>query len=297
MTITKTAVSEKPEEGYAVGDVIEYEIRVENDGNLTITDIIVTDELEGIEIEDGEGYTNNGDGTVSIEKLEPAAKDQEAEEGKNFVIIKASYTVTEETYKNEDGSIAKEVVNTATAEGKSPDPDEPDVPVVPGVDPEPLDPDAVLTVHYVYEDGSEAAKDFVKTYNIGDEYDVSSPVITGYTPDQAAVTGTIFKDTELTVVYKINPYVLTINYLYAGTGAVAAPQYKKVLNYKDLYDVASPAIEGYRRTIWRVQGRMPASDVVVTVWYVPENDWVIIIDDETPLGFGNLSVGGGECIE
>ncbi len=188
-------------------------------------------------------------------------------------------------------------MNTATAEGKSPDPDEPDVPVEPGVDPEPLDQDAVLTVHYVYEDGSEAAKDFVKTYNIGDEYDVSSPVITGYTPDQAAVTGTIFKDTELTVVYKINSYVLTINYLYAGTGAVAAPQYNKVLNYKDLYDVASPAIEGYRRTIWRVQGRMPASNVVVTVWYVPENDWVIIIDDETPLGFGNLSINAGDCIE
>jgi len=267
---------------------------VTNDGNLTITDITVKDELEGIEIADGEGYTNNGDGTVSIAKLEPVAEGKEAVEGTNFVVIKASYTVTEETYTNpDDDSIATEVVNRATATGTAPE----DPEIIPGEDPEPLDQDAVLTVHYVFEDGTTAAADFVRTYQIGDEYKVTSPTVTGFKPDQDVVTGKIFADKELTVTYVRNSFVLTINYLYAGTGAVAAPQYRQTLDFGTKYDVASPDVPGYRRTIWRVQGTMPAANVTVTVWYVPEGDWVIIDDDETPLGFGNLSMNAGDCIE
>ena len=47
--------------------------------------------------------------------------------------FETSYTVTEADI------LSGEVVNVATATGTSPDPDEPEVPVTPGEDPEPTD--------------------------------------------------------------------------------------------------------------------------------------------------------------
>ena len=102
-------------EAYVPGEEITYEITVKNDGNLTIKDITVTDELTGDE--------------WTIASLAPGAE-------KEFT---ASYTVTEADAK------VGEVVNVATAKGTSPDPDKPDVPVVPGEDPEPTTPDNEVT--------------------------------------------------------------------------------------------------------------------------------------------------------
>ena len=109
LTITKETTSVTPENGYALGDTIEYKITVLNDGNLTITDITVTDELTGDE--------------WTIANLAPGASKE----------FEAEYTVTEADI------LAGEVVNVATGEGTSPDPDVPDVPVDPGEDPEPTE--------------------------------------------------------------------------------------------------------------------------------------------------------------
>ncbi|MDO5132697.1 MAG: InlB B-repeat-containing protein, partial [Eubacteriales bacterium] len=107
LTVEKTTTSETPGEGYAAGDTIGYGITVKNDGNLTITDITVTDELTG------DRWT--------VASLAPG-------ESKDYT---TSYTVTE------DDAEAGEVVNVATATGTSPDPEVPEVPVTPGTDPEP----------------------------------------------------------------------------------------------------------------------------------------------------------------
>ena len=108
ITITKETTS-TPANGktYAKDEEITYKITVTNDGNLTVTDIVVEDELTGDE--------------WTIESLEPGASEE----------FTTSYTVTEEDVKN------GKVLNVATGKGKSPDPDEPDVPVTPGEDPEP----------------------------------------------------------------------------------------------------------------------------------------------------------------
>ena len=110
LTITKVTTSE-PENGesYALGETITYKITATNDGNLTITDITVKDEL-----------VNK---TWKIASLAPG----ESEE------FTAEYVVTEADI------LAGEVVNVATATGTSPDPDEPEVPVEPGKDPEPTE--------------------------------------------------------------------------------------------------------------------------------------------------------------
>lgn len=84
---------------------------MKNDGNLTIKDIEVTDELTG----------NIGDKAWKIDSLSP-------DESKVFT---AEYKVTE-------ADILKgEVHNEATAKGKNPDPEKPEVPVDPGTKDEP----------------------------------------------------------------------------------------------------------------------------------------------------------------
>ena len=111
LTIEKETVS-VPENGetYALGETIEYRITVTNDGNLTITDTTVEDELTGDK--------------WLVSSIEPG-------ESREFT---AEYVVTEEDI------LAGSVVNEATAKGTSPDPEKPDVPVVPGEEEDPTEP-------------------------------------------------------------------------------------------------------------------------------------------------------------
>ena len=59
-----------------------------------------------------------------------------------------------------------------------------------------------LTIHYVYEDGTTAAADYVATVYYGVEYSVASPAIEGYTVDIETVEGTMgAANVEVTVTY------------------------------------------------------------------------------------------------
>lgn len=78
---------------------------------------------------------------------------------------------------------------------KANQPEEPDVP-----DPEPATFE--LKIHYIHEDGSEAAPDHVESLHEGDTYEITSPTIEGYTPDHATISGTVQQDdTEYIVRY------------------------------------------------------------------------------------------------
>ena len=103
MTITKDTTS-KPQNGeaYAVGETITYNITATNDGNLTIKDVEVKDDLTG--------------DVWTASSLAPG-------ESKTFT---AEYKVTEKDAEN--GS----VTNNATATGKTDDPNHPTPTVVPG---------------------------------------------------------------------------------------------------------------------------------------------------------------------
>ena len=89
-------------ETYALGETITYSIVATNDGNLTLTNVVVRDELTGDE--------------WTIDSLAPGASSE---------TFTAEHTVTSADILN--GS----VLNVATAGGETPDPDKPD----PGVDP------------------------------------------------------------------------------------------------------------------------------------------------------------------
>ncbi len=129
--ITKTTMSDPADKvAYKLGETIEYDIDVKNDGNLTVTNIIVTDP--------------NGDdfGEQSIDSLAPGES----------VTLKATHVVTEADVK------AGRVVNVATATGTSPDPDKPVVPVEPGEDIDPTETaKAALTVVKTAEQSGSAA--------------------------------------------------------------------------------------------------------------------------------------------
>ena len=104
LTLTKTTTS-TPANGaaYVLGETINYQIVATNDGNLTLKDVVVTDELTG--------------GRWEIETIAP---------GQDSTVMNTSYVVTEEDILN--GT----VVNEATATGVSPDPNKPEPGVTPG---------------------------------------------------------------------------------------------------------------------------------------------------------------------
>ena len=140
LSITKTTTSSPANgESYALGETITYQITVKNDGNLTIKDIEVADELTG----------NTGDKAWKIEELAPGAEET----------FTASYTVTEKDI------LAGSVVNEATAKGTSPDPEKPDVPVDPGKKEDPTDP-AKTSLQVVKTTISEPANG--ETYALGE---------------------------------------------------------------------------------------------------------------------------------
>ncbi len=73
-------------------------------------------------------------------------------------------------------------------------------------DPEPSPALWTLTIYYKYSDGSEAAPTYTEQLAEGAEYSVTSPTITGYTPDQAVVSGMMSPENrDLVVTYTANP--------------------------------------------------------------------------------------------
>ena len=104
---------------FKLGETIEYTITVTNTGNLTATDVKVSD--------------TNADnfGEKAIESLAPGASET----------FTATHMVTEADV------LAGTVTNVATAKGTSPDPTNPEAPVTPGEDTKTVDPvNTTLTV-------------------------------------------------------------------------------------------------------------------------------------------------------
>ena len=67
-----------------------------------------------------------------------------------------------------------------------------------------------LTIHYIYEDGSKAADDYIEELTTGSEFDIISPEIGEYTPDYHNVKGKIEDENlEYIVRYKKNPTPIT----------------------------------------------------------------------------------------
>ena len=126
-----------------------------------------------------------------------------------------------------------------------------------------------VTVNYQYANGKTAATSQSKSGVNGTSYSFTSPTISGYTPSQAVVSGTIDGSETITVTYKANPvtpkYTLTINYVYA-TGGTASSSYTATMESGSSYSISSPTISGYTADKTAVSGTL-TSNTTVTVTY------------------------------
>ena len=130
-----------------------------------------------------------------------------------------------------------------------------------------------LTINYVYEDGSEAAKSYQKTLPYQSYYSVTSPDITGYTADNPVVSGTMPADNvEVTVTYtKRTGLSYTVNYLEKDTEKVLHDA--KVQGGMTFEDVVTSAdevidIDGYNYdSVDKDTLTIGTSDNVINIYY------------------------------
>ena len=106
-----------------------------------------------------------------------------------------------------------------------------------------------LTIHYRYAEGGTAAADHVASGLVpGTEYSVPSPVIPGYTVDQATVSGSMpAQDVIVTVTYtKRSDLSYIVNYYWNGTDT-KVKESKKVdgKTFQESVTESPVTIEGY----------------------------------------------------
>ncbi len=158
-----------------------------------------------------------------------------------------------------------------------------------------------LTVRYWYRSvgGVVAAPTFQRTYAQDAAYNVQSPGVPGWKPDQEKVSGIIRGSLTVDVVYTLQTYTLTVHYIYSD-GRQAAPSMQQTgLSMGDEYSVTSPNITGYVASNKLIAGAMPACNVERTVVYVRSGRSKLtdLLEDETPLGLGLVVTNVGECAE
>ena len=284
MTVDKT-LTNLPAKGYfTLGETAEFDIIVTNIGNMTLTNVVVTDELATAVVTPGNGYHANGAEAV-IDSLEPGA----------VVLIKATYTVTE-------NDLGQQLVNRVTVKGEGPDdPTDPDE----NHDPEDVtDEEAVPTDEAVTLSGAKTWIDEDNNWQTRPEFITLRLMADGeaYTETQAtaesnwtytftnlpkhtaqdeeivytfaedAVPGyePEYTENSYDVTNVLQSYTLTINYWYdAIGGAVAANTVTRTLFYGEAYDFLSPVLEGCTADITRVAGLMEG-DVEYNVVYTRE---------------------------
>ena len=154
---------------FKVGETAKFDITVKNTGNVTLTNVKVTENLKGAEVVAGEGY----------EVVDGIAMIDEIKVGKS-IVVKAEYVITQKDVDN--GGAKNSVTVTGNGpvdpEGKPVDPENPDPkPVKPGTDieTEKHDPkfeaEKVLTNEGTGENGNfkvgETAKFDIKVKNTG----------------------------------------------------------------------------------------------------------------------------------
>ncbi len=146
-------------------------------------------------------------------------------------------------------------------------------------------PTHTLTVTYTYADGTQAAQPYTETLQEGAAYSVDSPVLEGYSPDQATVSGTMgTENVTVTVTYQLNPeHYLTINYVKKD-GSKAEDAYLAILREGVSFEVVSPDVPGYTPDQATVAGVMGAENANFIVTYKANPKHYLTINYVLPNG-------------
>ena len=130
-----------------------------------------------------------------------------------------------------------------------------------------------VNVTYVMSDNTTAPAAKSETYQYGENYSITSPTVTGYTPDAAAVEGTMGDaDVNETVTYTPNNYPLNITYVMSdgNTADKPADVVNEMHAYNSTFSVASPEVAGYEVDTAVVSGTMDdVNGKSYTVTYSP----------------------------
>ena len=129
------------------------------------------------------------------------------------------------------------------------------------------DPRLKLTIIYQIE---EEEKPFLITtyyHDVGFLYNIAVPYIEGYEPDTPRLSGIMDEDTEITVVYHLKAYTLTIHFRLLD-GNPAAPDHLQQEFFGSEYRFISPNVPGYKAIKSEIADEMPGRDVELTVFYV-----------------------------
>jgi len=95
--------------------------------------------------------------------------------------------------------------------------------------------------------------------------------------------------------FNYNLYTITVHYQFAD-GTTAFESVEQIMAFGTYYNIPSPALAGYRRSLMLVDGVMPAQNLEFTVTYTPGGGPIILEDLDTPLaGIGSRNVG--DCTE
>ena len=193
-TVNKSVV--EPQDEYRVGDTIQYQIAVSNTGNVTLHNVVVSDNLQGAS--GSVTFTNAGDYTVEGNK----AIINEIGIGET-IVLNCEYLIVRE----DAGASISNIASVRTDEtGETPREDETEETPVVNI--------YRLTIHYVDAAGTAVAPDYTGEYEVGAAFSIESPAVTGYTPNYATVNsgadGMPAADVEVTVTYTANPVIVPI---------------------------------------------------------------------------------------
>ncbi len=149
-----------------------------------------------------------------------------------------------------------------------------------------------ILVKYLYPDGS-LIEEKSETLNWGADFEFVSPTLTGYTAENATISGKAERSSvEFIVRYTANKYLLQIQYIYAD-GTPIGEIYTEEIEYGAHYSVLSPIFDNYTATHETVSGIMTENGVSVIVTYSLTKYKVSFISEgdvffETELEYGSL---------
>ena len=125
-----------------------------------------------------------------------------------------------------------------------------------------------LTINYKYEDGSEAADAHAETLDYNAAYSVESPTVSGYTPDQLIVSGTMpAGNVEVTVTYRKNISSYTVTYAANG-GSFASGEPSKL----ETVGVTGSHPLNYSSTFTPSHEQQDSTNVIFLGWSVSQKD-------------------------
>ncbi len=135
-----------------------------------------------------------------------------------------------------------------------------------------------ITINYLYKDGTVAARPYVDESKYYEEtFEINSPVIMGYAPDQYVVSGVVPVDElVINVYYKEAPFNVILNYVMSD-GTQAPEKTITPIDFNSNYSIKPIEINGYTPDIAVVTGTMGAEDKEYTITYTPNNYTVTII--------------------